>query len=92
VALDEADKMLSLGFAPQLQRLRALLLEQPRGGGSGSRRRRPQVCDLDVLFDAPRCSSRRARLQNSKHSESRHWVHECNPGTAAAAMPCLRNG
>jgi hypothetical protein len=42
--------MLSLGFAPQLQRLRALLLEQPRGGGVGGKRRRPQVCDLDVLF------------------------------------------
>jgi hypothetical protein len=41
VALDEADKMLSLGFAPQLQRLHALLLAP--AGGKGSRQKRPQV-------------------------------------------------
>jgi superfamily II DNA/RNA helicase len=29
VVLDEADKMLSVGFEPQLQRLKALLLERP---------------------------------------------------------------
>lgn len=39
--------MLSLGFAPQLQRLRALLLPQPTGGGGGGKRRRPQVGSLD---------------------------------------------
>lgn len=42
VALDEADKMLSLGFEPQLRRLQALLLP-PRQAGSGAKHKRPQV-------------------------------------------------
>jgi len=45
VVLDEADKMLSLGLEPQLERLRALLL--PAGGdpaaAAGAPPRRPQV-------------------------------------------------
>lgn len=48
IALDEADKMLSLGFQPQLERLGAVLLSKAAGiakssSGSGKARKRPQV-------------------------------------------------
>lgn len=36
VVLDEADKMLSVGFEPQLQRLQALLLGNKAGQGAGA--------------------------------------------------------
>lgn len=36
VALDECDKMLSLGFAQELSRLRTLLLEAPNSGVTGA--------------------------------------------------------
>lgn len=34
VALDECDRMLSLGFAPELSRLRTMLLEPPSGSAA----------------------------------------------------------
>lgn len=49
MVLDEADKMLSLGLRPQLERLRALLLPPPAAEGAETRapergaRARPQV-------------------------------------------------
>lgn len=45
VVLDEADKMLSLGLKPQLDRLHALLLPPPAPGGAPEpgARARPQV-------------------------------------------------
>ena len=36
VAIDECDKMLSLGFAQELTRIRALVLEPPAGGAAGA--------------------------------------------------------
>ena len=74
MALDEADKMLSLGFAPQLQRLRALLLAQPRGGGSGGKRRRPQVASLDqLLFVGSHCNFQYAWL-HARTVQKIDWV------------------
>ncbi len=49
VALDEADKMLSLGFEPQLRRLQALLLP-PKQAGSGAKHKRPQVRQAGLGF------------------------------------------
>lgn len=41
--LDEADKMLGLGFKPQLDRLKGLLLPPSTAGGAAAKRRRVQV-------------------------------------------------
>ena len=66
VVLDEADKMLSLGFEPQLTRLRRRLCPpQSRRHQltSGHRWGRSCQCNSRSMSHVPRCSAMRTRIR-----------------------------
>ena len=76
VVLDEADKMLSMGFEPQLTRLRRMLCPPKAAAARAASRAAPGLC----------CAGRHCAVG---HRAAAAHVHAARPAAARGAQPCM---